>query len=295
MRLRSVPPCVEGTTNHPIPMPQILPNSTKTVGFRSRCVGLISRLPAWLRRRRRTALLVGDAATLADPLRDREHVGLWASFRLAPSSRATDLALAAERFAGRSSRDPALAESVDRAAERMLELDRGHAERHFLQISGYRLEDLPPPCVPVAASDVRPSRRRADRAAKAHRIRPGMLATLLVLFVVAITSRSADPLAPSLARLSETQPVLFGSLGETVRGHRDPSADAASLALVQALDHIEASRTSLLGFHTGYDRGVLIHASSALDRALETHLPSEPLVSAVEQLKVRIDELIDVP
>lgn len=232
---------------------------------------------------------------MGDPGRDAETLGLWVFFGVVPSSRSGLLDLAAERFAGRTARDGGLAQSLEETTARMIELDGGRAERHFLAVSGYTADELPP----VSTRDVRPTLqpglRRPDRASRSHRVRPGMLAALLVLFVVALASRSADPLAPSLAVLSETQPVLFGSLGETVRGHREAVVDEASLALVEALGHIEAARTSLLGFHTGYERSTLVEASQALERALSTEIPSAPVAAAVEDLKSRIDGLTGTP
>lgn len=270
-------------------------NPTKSAGLIHRCLHAVTRLPSFLLDRHRSVRLVQHARALGDPGRDRETLGLWAFFHVVPSSRSRVLDLAAERFAGRTARDTGLAESLEAATERMIELDGGRAERHFLAISGYAVDELPQINGQRVQPTLKPGTRRPDRASRQHRVRPGMLAALLVLFVVALGSRSADPLAPSLAVLSKTQPVLFGSLGETVRGHREALVDEASLALVEALGHIEEARTSLLGFHTGYERSTLIEASRALERALGTEIPSESVAAAVEDLKSRIDGLTGAP
>lgn len=255
----------------------------------------VDRLRAVTGRRKRSAQLVDHARALNDPAHDAALAGLWAFFRLVPSSRSSDLDLAADRFARRTSREPALAQLMDMTEERMRDLDQGHAERHFLDISGYAVEDLPPIIASSNRRAVDPGTRKPDRKPRARRVRPGMLATLMVLFVVALASRSADPLSPSLTTLSEAQTLLFGSLGETVRGHGEPLEDEASAALSDALEHIESARTSLLGFHTGYERSQLSEASRSLDRALDTPISEPVLASAVQDLKDHIDQLISVP
>ena len=255
----------------------------------------IARLRAVSGRRKRSAQLVDHARALNDPAHDAALAGLWAFFRLVPSSRSSDLGLAAERFDRRTSREPALAQLMDMTEERMRDLDQGHAERHFLEISGYAEEDLPPVHASSARRAVNPGTKKPDRKPRSRRVRPGMLATLMVLFVVALASRSTDPLSPSLTTLSEAQPLLFGSLGETVRGHGEPLEDEASAALFDALEHIESARTSLLGFHTGYERAQLSEASRSLDRALETSISEPALLSAVQDLKDHIDRMISVP
>lgn len=293
MRLRLPAFRVDGSISHHSPM---LPPSSATP--RSDTHWFLRPVVRWrdvLMRRKRSAALVAQARALSDPEKDRVLVGLWAFFRLVPSSRSEALDLAAERFAVRSSREPGLERMLDDVEARMRELDNGHAERHFLAISGYDAEDLPPAAGALETGIKQDRRFLPDRAARAHRVRPGMLATLLVLFMVALASRSADPLADSLTTLAQTQPVLFGSLGETVRGHREPVDDDATEALVEALGHIEGARTSLLGIHTGYERGTLAAASSSLERALSTPITSPPLADAVRELKVRIDELIAAP
>lgn len=276
-------------------MTQLQTNPTNPAGLIDRFLRGLTRLYSIFRGRRASATLLQHARAMGDPERDTETLGLWAFFRVVPSSRSRVLDLAAERFAGRTARDARLAESLERTTERMIELDGGRAERHFLAITGYAADELPASNKTGMQPALQPGRRRADRVSRSHRVRPGMLATLLVLFVVALASRSTDPLAPSLTALSEAQPVLFGSLGETVRGHGEALIDETSIALVEALGRIEAARTSLLGFHTGYERSTLLEASQALERALRTDIPSASVAAAVEDLKSRIDGLTASP
>ncbi|MDA0873790.1 MAG: hypothetical protein O3C45_01895 [Bacteroidetes bacterium] len=239
--------------------------------------------------------ILSEARRLADPARDEDHLGFWAFFRLAPSAMSSRLTLAASRFANRAERDDERPRMLDVVEERMRQLEGGNAERHFLQISGYALEDLPPVVRSQAPTVAAAGVRRPDRPALASRVRPGMLALMSLLLLVALFSRSSDPLAPSLAALSEAQPVIFGSLGETVRGHRKPEQDETTMALVQVLERIEAARTSLLGIHTGYERDSLVEASRALEQALAMPELDESLAGPLSALKVGVEALISSP
>ncbi len=232
----------------------------------------------------------------ADPEMDDELMALRASMRGQRTSVPAVLRNELDRFENRLDRDEGRKEHLRRVELRMLELDSGDAAAHFERLSGHSLDDFPVDHSFDSAKRRKRTRKRSAplRSAAAREHSRSMVTALVVLFcVLVVGSYQSDSLSGVAAKTAESESILFGNLGETSRGYMDPEVERRRVEIREALRWIDASRTTVLGFHTGYDPTKLARAEELIGKAIREWTPVEPVPPILRQLQADIHTVLN--
>ena len=237
------------------------------------------------------------ARAFTDPDEDDRLTGLHAVLRQSTGRTPDELIPARARFEQRVDRDPERKRRLDEAEEEMARLQATDATEHFLMISGYSEEELPgmirEPSTSYRANHPGAARHRDRKPArKSFALKPGVLAVLGLFCLFSLGSYGSDPLAGPIAELTDSGSILFGNLGGTVRGHREAAPEEQQVAMMAALDQIDQSRTSILGFYTGYERDALLEAMVFLDQAIRVAPLTEPVAAELIRLRNEVSALV---
>ena len=122
-----------------------------------------------------------------------------------------------------------------------------------------------------------------------------VLATVMAILVLTMGSYESDPLQGLTGSAATSESILFGSLGERTRGHMDLASEQRRTEVLLALDRISVARTSVLGFHTGYDPTSLRSALVHLERAIHVGPAHEPVPSELERLYMAVLRMLEGP
>ena len=258
----------------------------------------------WMRDARRgaplTALirLLRLARSFADPQADAHLMPLRILLRYNSAALPASLRSAMERFERRLAHDPDRTQDARDCQERLLELTATtqHTEAHFERLTGHQLSDLPVQLrKPTQANRRLTERRRLRNAYRASRMavrRPLMLTCAVVLCVLMVASHDADPLSRAVADVAASESLFLGNLGKTTRGASQLTWEERGPTARMVLDRIAQARTSILGFHTGYELSGLEEAAEMID-ALHRHASAlEPGSAAMYRLRAEIEDLL---
>lgn len=237
--------------------------------------------------------VVNAARVFCDPEADEALMPLRTLLRASRKDLPVGLESPMNRFENRLARDLARQEQL-RACEWKIVESRATEQDlidHFEHLAGYTVEDLP---------RHRASGQRLPRKLPASKVRmplarmkagSAVLASIMMVCVVTWGSYGTDPLSAAIGGAVASESVLFGSLGETTRGQPDPELEQRRGQIREALDRIDQARTSVLGFHTGYEPSALLEAARLVEKAAQSVSPVEP--TPLELYRLR-DEILHV-
>ena len=234
----------------------------------------------------------------SDPENDADLTALHVGFERYPTLMPESLRLSHERFERRAVCNEEIRRERERQHIRMRDLDRTDATEHFLSLTGYEIGELPAPkrASSVSRNAVGIPGHRVDRLPiERMTLRSAVLAATIIFFWLSAGSYRNDPLAGPLAAFGQSESMLFGNLGQTVRGHEGQQGVERNEAIREALGAIDAARTSILGFHTGYERDALMRADEALERAIQSATPAEPTTTTLILLRDHVRLLVARP
>lgn len=145
----------------------------------------------------------------------------------------------------------------------------------------------------LSDSDREVAKRVADRK-PVHRLRsrPIALATVMTVCILVVGSYTQDSLKTVTGPAATSESILFGSLGERTRGHSHPALELRRAEVLLALERINDARTSVLGFHTGYDPSILEEARLHLERAIAAGSALEPVPSDLVRLRQSVEDIL---
>lgn len=240
--------------------------------------------------------VLSDARCLANPESDMDLMPLRVSLQTESVGGSGPLETAQSRFRQRLERDPDLLDEWLSAHAQRFELEAtSDITTHFEAVTGHRVTDLKmgqsmdrralrAEKSPSSHSG-EVSRRSADRH-PIERARSGslVLATVMVLFVLTLGSYESDPLRGLTGSAATSESILFGSLGDRTRGQDDLALQQRRVEVLLALDGINEARTSVLGFHTGYEPISLRSAVEHLKRAMDMGPANEPVPEELNRL-----------
>ena len=249
-----------------------------------------------VRTRSGLARVLEAALEFRDPQADDQLMPLRTVLRASAASRPASLDVEMDRFENRVARDPQRLEQLRATEERILEMDcTGEGVRaHFERVTGHALADFdsqnPDRVETRQPQNVHSRKERLPLA----RMRAGsaVLASVLVICIFTLGSYGNDPLSDAIGQALASESVLFGSLGETTRGHPDPLLEQRRTQIRAALDRIDVARTSVLGFHTGYDPTALEEAAELLWKASNSASIVEPAPTELYNLRDEILRLV---
>lgn len=231
----------------------------------------------------------------ADPDFDVELMPLRALLRSERKGMPVNLRASMDRFENRLVRDARLQATLAECEEKISEaaMVQESVLAHMERVTGHRVEDMPSFTVRRQLS--RPGTRyRPSRPPVARmQARSAVLACVMLIFVATWGSYRSDPLSHAIAQAVASESVLFGSLGETSRGQPDPELEARRERIRTALSRIDEARTSVLGFHTGYEPMALRDAARLVDQAARSLSPVEPTSAELYRLRDEIISMIE--
>lgn len=244
--------------------------------------------------------VLDDGRQYSEPTSDERLMPLRASQGTRPSDETDPLAMAQDRFRRRLERDPARLEQWLAVHARRHELESHiDVESHFEHITGHALADFEQaPVTNRIAESVStrpPVRGKLIDRNPLMRARSGslVLATVMAVCVLTIGSYERDPLRALTGSAASSESILFGSLGERTRGHTDPALEQRRAQVLLALERINEARTSVLGFHTGYDPTSLEAAAAHLERAMILGSTVEPAPADLERLYLEVRRILE--
>ena len=242
------------------------------------------------------ARVLDAARDFPDPECDELLTPLRMTLRSGPAPLPSSLELEMDRFENRLERDAGRRDELLRAQERLLESlsNKECVEDHFERVSGHALADFAAdPVDRTAPGQERNRPSRVERQPMARmRTRSAVLASVLAVCIVTLGSYGNDPLSAAIGEAVASESVLFGSLGETTRGHPDALLEQRRTQIRAALERIDAARTSVLGFHTGYDPTALQEAADLLLQASTGASVVEPSPTELHHLRDEILRLL---
>lgn len=240
---------------------------------------------------------LAESRRYMDPESDLALMPLRASSRDEQALDKSVLRTAAVRFRQRLERDPIRLEAWLSSHAHRFELEsKTDVVSHFEAVSGHAIEDYDTERFESVGALHNPIVRSTmhDRA-PIRRSRQGSLvmATVMAACLLILGSYESDPLRELSGLTASSESILFGSLGERTRGHADVDTAYRRAEILQALEHINKARTSILGFHTGYDPSSLRVAADHLERALALDPSSEVDPSDLERLHREVRRLLE--
>jgi len=241
--------------------------------------------------------LLRSARAFNDPDQDASLMPLRAIRRSTGTEATGNLSGAVERFENRLARDAARQAHLRACEERMLEVPTTNVERHFEELTGHSLADMPMHQRGAGTGRRRaalhvPSRNNSRRPLARMRAGSAVLACIMLVFVGTLGSYDRDPLSDALGDALVSESVLFGNLGQTTRGGSDTNLEERKAKVRAALDLIDQARTSILGFHTGYEPSALRRAADLIDSAAWSVSPVEPGTAELYRLRDEIRRLL---
>ena len=96
----------------------------------------------------------------------------------------------------------------------------------------------------------------------------------------------------AVAEVAATESLLLGGLGQTTRGSSRPRREQPIPTARMVLEHIDEARTSILGFHTGYELSRLQEAADLIDEINSSATALEPGSAAMYRLHAEIRKLL---
>lgn len=207
------------------------------------------------------------------------------------------LKTAEDRFRQRLERDPVRLEAWFSAHAHRFKLEsKTDVVAHFEVVTGHSIRDFD-----VGRFEDHPTHRNhigrthsPDRGPlRRSRESSLVLATVMAACLLILGSYESDPLRELSGMAASSESILFGSLGERTRGHTDMDMAYRRAEVLQALDHINEARTSILGLHTGYDPSLLQPAAVHLERALAVGPPHGIIPSDLVRLHQEVRRLLE--
>lgn len=234
-----------------------------------------------------------------DPRADAELMPLRTLLRHDMADIPEGLLAAMERFENRVARNPQKTQDIRMCQERMLELTTAsmNTEAHFEKLTGHLLADMPVQSQKKSSAGTRglqwQERHAGPRAPRRRlRARPVMVTCVAMICLLMVASHDTDPLSRAVAEVAASESLFLGGLGQTTRGASLPRREQRIPTARMVLEHIDEARTSILGFHTGYELSRLQEAADLIDEINSSATALEPGSAAMYRLHVEVLNLL---